>query len=172
MDEEIKNTSEDVYTDIDFEDEEKELKASEFINVPLKSIKIKEVEEGKMSQFFDEKEKLVGEKIIHKKSGKIIEIKYNDLGLKTSYSEKSKDKKLIKVIDYYENGSIKLTVDYKPDGSYKSLMYNIDGSRLSYVEKHPDGTADAIYYNADTKGGTLYVKLDKNKEPIEKRVEY
>ncbi len=171
---EEEQNSEDLYADIDFDEEDKddiELKDAKFIAETPKTVKKKENKEEKLSQFFNDEDKLIGEKIIQKKSGEIIEIKYDPLGHKEGVLYKNKDKFLKKAVDYYANGSIKMVTEYEKNGGYKSLMYNADGSRQSFVEKHPDGTADAVYYDADAKGTTMYMKLDKNKNLIEKRFE-
>ncbi len=169
MDDKIEKVSEDLYADTDFEDDE-ELNNSYFIGIEPKNIKIIEKKEEKTSQFYDGSNKLLAEKIIEKKSGKIIEIKYDPMGFKVSYIEKDKNKRLTKSIKYYENGQQKMVTDYGKNGDYKSLAFNVDGSRQSYVEKHKDGTADAIYYDADGKGNNVVVKMDSNKEVLEKRV--
>ncbi len=172
MNEEIKKTSEDALADIDFEDEkeEKELKDISFLKVDAKTCKLKEEDDSLVSEFYSNDEKLVGSKIIHKKSGHIIEITYNFIGGKETVSEYDKEKNLIKSVDYYENGQVKLSTEYGKNGSYKSMMYNVDGSRLSYVEKYIDGTADAIYFDADNKGTRVEVKMDKDKNVIEKKI--
>ena len=63
-----------------------------------------------------------------------------------------------------------MVTDFERDGSYKSTVYNVDGSRQQYVVKHKDGTADAIYYDADGKGTNVLIKFDANKEVIEKKI--
>lgn len=171
MGEEIKRTSEDNLTDIDFEDEEeKELKKSNFLKTDVKACKLKEDNDSLISEFYGNDEKLIGSKVIHKKSGHILEITYNFIGGKETVSEYDKNKKLIKAVDYYENGQIKLSTDYGPNGSYKSMMYNVDGSRVSFVDKHEDGTADAVYFDVDNKGAKLEVKMDANKNVIDKKI--
>ena len=172
MSDEIKKSSEDSLADIDFEDEneEKELKKSGFLKTVVKAFKLKEEEDSLISEFYGENDKLVGSKIIQKKSGHILEITYNLTGGKESISEYDKNKNLIKALDYYENGQVKLSTEYGPNGSYKSMMYNIDGSRLSFVEKYIDGTADAIYFDADNKGTRVEVKMDKDKNVIDKKI--
>lgn len=169
---EFEKNSEDEYAGVDFKDDgtDDELKAAEFIGVEPKSVKLQENETEKMSQFYSEDDKLLAEKIIDKKTGAITEIKYTALGKKESVTIRDKDKVIRKSTDYYEGGSLKLVTDYGRDGSYKSMMYNVDGSRQSYVEKHKDGTADAVYYDADGKGAKLLVKLDRNKEVLEKKL--
>lgn len=167
----IENNSEDFYTDIDFDEDENELKDSKFIGIEPDNIKIENNKDEKTSKFFNKEEKLLAEKIIEKKSGKIIEIKYNILGNKTSVTERDKEKKIKKLVEYYENGIQKLVVDYGKNGAYKSMAYNPDGSRASYVDKNEDGFAEAIYFDVDKEGSKLIVKLGPNKEVLEKRVE-
>ena len=50
------------------------------------------------------------------------------------------------------------------------MMYNVDGSRVSFVDKHEDGTADAVYFDVDNKGAKLEVKMDANKNVIDKKI--
>ena len=172
MNEDNKKNSEDIYLDIDFDEEQnnEELRKCKFVNAEIKSVKIKKDKESNMSEFYDTKDKLVAQKIIHKKTGHILEINYNSLGGKESVTEYDKNKILIKATDYYENGQIKLLTDYGPKGSYKSMMYNVDGSRLSFVEKFQDGTAQAIHYDVDNNGTKVMIKFDENKNVIEKGV--
>lgn len=171
---EKKNASdEDLYTGTDFKDDEddEELKSAEFVDSIPEEIKIETTATEKISKFFGENKKLLAEKIIEKKSGKIIEIKYNELGGKLLVTERDKTKKITKCTDYYENGALKMVTDYGVSGSYRSMLYNPDGSWQSLVIKHSDGTADATYYDADKRGTNLIVKLDANKNVIEKRTE-
>ena len=172
MKEEIKKTSEDILADIDFEDdkEENELKNIGFIKADVKAYELKKEEDSLISEFYNKDEKLVGSRVIQKKSGHILEITYNSIGGKETVSEYDKEKNLIKSVDYYENGQVKLSTEYGKNGSYKSMMYNADGSRLSFVEKYIDGTADAIYFDADNKGTRVEVKMDKDKNVIEKKI--
>ena len=172
MSENNEKTSEDIYLDIDFNEEQsnEELKKCKFVNAEVKSVKIKKDKELNMSEFYDTKDKLIAQKIIYKKTGHILEINYNSIGGKESVTEYDKNKILVKATDYYENGQIKLLTDYGPNGSYKSMMYNADGSRLSFVEKFQDGTAQAIYYDVDNSGTKVMMKFDENKNVIEKGV--
>ncbi|MCD8024693.1 MAG: hypothetical protein LUE64_04090 [Candidatus Gastranaerophilales bacterium] len=172
MDEEIKKTSEDLYADIDFDDENEDiLKDTRFIDVPPKDIKFEENKKEILSKFFGENDKLVGERIIEKKSGEITEIKYDDFGKKVSVVFRGKDKKVKKSIDYYESETVRQVTNYAPDGTFKAITYNIDGSKQNYLEKHEDGSADAVYFNVDGNGAKLIVKLDENRQVIEKHVE-
>ncbi len=169
-----KESSEDMYAACQFDDEssnDDELKSAEFIDVEPVDVKIEKTEKENISKFFGENKKLLAEKIIEKKSGKIIEIKYDELGGKKLVTERDKNKKITKCTDYYANGAIKMITDYGVGISYRSMMYNADGSWHSLVEKHEDGTADATYFDADKKGTNLIVKLDANKNVIEKRTE-
>ena len=172
MDDEIKKNSEDMYADTDFSDDDsdEELKNAEFIDITPKKIKLNDTKDEKQSMFYDENDKLVAERIIEKKSGKVIEIKYNSLGKKQLVMEKDKDKHLRKTIDYYEGGTVQMITDFEKEGSYKSVVFNVDGSRQQYVVKNKDGTADAIYYDADGKGTNVLIKFDENKNAIEKRI--
>ncbi len=163
---------EDSYAVLDFDDEDAdELRNSEFIEFEPKTTKLKETSAEKISEFYDENNKIIGTKIIEKKSGAITEIKYSAGGAKTSVIIRGKDKKILKNIEYYENGIVRLSTNYAKDSSYKSIAYNVDGSRKSYVVKHKDGTSDSVYYNADGKGGNLIVKMDAAKNVLEKRLE-
>ena len=96
MNEEIKKTSEDALADIDFEDEkeDKELKDISILKVDAKTCKLKEEDDSLVSEFYSNDEKLVGSKIIHKKSGHIIEITYNFIGGKEKVLEYKKKKKM------------------------------------------------------------------------------
>lgn len=173
MEEEIKKTSEDIYAATDFSDDETnedDLKNAEFIDITPKEIKLSDTKDEKLSRFYNDDDKLVAERIIEKKSGKIVEIKYNPLGQKELVMVRDKDKTLRKTTDYHANGVIQMVTDFERDGSYKSTVYNIDGSRQQYVVKHKDGTADAIYYDADGKGTNVLIKFDANKEVIEKKI--
>lgn len=171
---EDKKSDEDLYAGVDFDDDESvadELKNAEFVDAKPAEVKIEQTAKESTSKFFNEDKKLIAEKIIEKKSGKIIEIKYNELGGKLLVTEKDKNKKIVKCTDYYENGALKMITDYGVNKSYRSMMYNADGSWHSLVIKHEDGTADATYFDADKKGSNLIVKMDKDKNVIEKRIE-
>ena len=164
--------SEDLYTDIDFDDEDSdELRNTEFIDIEPSKIELKDSGKEKISKFYNENNDVIAAKVIEKKTGSVMEIKYNEAGKKASVNIKDKNKKLRKNTEYYENEMPRLMTDYALDGSYKSVLFNVDGSRQSYVIKHSDGTADAVYYNADGKGGNLIMKLDANKNVLEKRIE-
>ncbi len=172
MDDKINKSSEDLLADVDFEEdkEEQELKKSDFLKTNIETYKLKEEDDSLISEFYNKDKKLVGSKVIQKKSGHILEITYNLIGKRESVVEYDKNKTLIKATDYYENGQVKLVTDYGKNGSYKSMMYNVDGSRLSFVEKYADGTADAIYFDADNKGTRVEIKMDKDKNVIEKKI--
>lgn len=171
MDNEKENYNEDKLIDFDFDDEDKEeLLDSKFIAEAPVETKFKKTKEEKISQFYDKNKKMLAEKIIETKTGDIIEIKYRESGIKESYVKKDKKKRIKKAIDYYENGVKRLSTDYEANGSYKSSLYEPDGTLKSFVNKHADGTSDSIYYNIDNKGTKLLVKMDANKEVIEKKV--
>lgn len=164
--------SEDLYADIDFDDEDgEELRNSEFIDIEPAKVELKDSGKEKISKFYDENNNMIAAKVIEKKSGSIMEIKYGAPGKKSSVTLRDKNKKIRKNTEYYENEIPRLTTDYALDGSYKSVKFNVDGSRQSYVIKHSDGTADCVYYNADGKGGNLIVKMDAAKNVIEKKLE-
>ena len=179
MEDEIKKSLEDGYMDIDFEDDEDSNKSKsedfveEAIFVDMTPVKEKSLEtsEEKKSQVFNKDNKLLSEKIIEKKSGNYTEIKYGILGQVVSVKEYTKKKKIKKSTEYFENGQIDLVTDYGPMGSYRSMKYGIDGASISYVEKHTDGTSDAYYYDVDKNGSTLHVKMNRQKEVIEKKIE-
>ena len=172
MSEEEKKYSEDALEGVEFDDEYDELKNAEFVSEKPASVKLRNSKDEIASQFLDENQNVIGEKIIEKKTGDVIEIKFFQNGKKESYIRRDKQKRIRKAVDYYENGIMKLATEYGPDGvSYKSMKYDPDGTRVSYVDKHKDGTADAIHFDFDGKGSNLIVKMDANKEVIEKRVE-
>ena len=78
--------------------------------------------------------------------------------------EKDKDKHLRKTIDYYEGGTVQMITDFEKDGSYKSVVFNVDGSRQQYVVKNKDGTADELYYVVDGKSTKDFIKCEENKK--------
>ncbi|MDO5438056.1 MAG: hypothetical protein Q4F80_07665 [bacterium] len=57
MDNELEKTSEDILADIDFDEEDKELKNSEFISIEPREIKVQEKDGQKFSQFYGEDNK-------------------------------------------------------------------------------------------------------------------
>ena len=170
MNKEENNVEENGLAGVDIDDENDSLQDAEFVDCEVKSAKTVDLEKETVTQFFDENNKVVGEKVIEKKTGSVMEIKYGAEGQKKSIMIRDKKKRLRRAVDYHENGVQRLVTDYETNGAYKSTLYNPDGTRVSYVVKHNDKTADAIYYNADGKGNNLVLKLDKNKEVIEKKI--
>lgn len=169
--EEEKKISEDEYAGTDFSDDDSELRNSEFIDAEPAKIEVKDSGNEKISKFFDENNNMIAAKLIEKKSGTIVEIKYGTMGRKSSVVVRDKNKRIRKNTEYYENEAPRLMTDYGTDGSYKSVMFNVDGSRQSFVVRHKDGTSEAVYYDADGKGSNLVVKMDAAKNVIEKRID-
>lgn len=170
MDENLEKISEDLYTDIDFEDDEQISKA-EVDSVIDEIENLIEDKQNKVTVIYSDDNTTLEKKIIEKKTGEIVEITYDLLGQKQTITKKDKDRKIRKFVEYYANGVLKESTEYETDGSYKLLSYNADGSWLTSIVKHSDGTSDVIYFDADKKGTNFIVKLDKNKEVIEKRFE-
>lgn len=165
--------SEDLYTDVDFEDDESKESKKTPENIDIED----EIEEllsdvgNKVTEFYSEDKSVLEKKIVEKKSGETVEITYTLFGKKQTVTKKDKNNKIRKFVEYHINGVLKEMTEYGLDGSYKMLTYNIDGSWLTNITKHSDGTSDAIYYDADKNGTNLIVKMDKNKKVIEKRFE-
>ncbi len=172
-DEEIKKISEDMYAAVDFDEDTEnvdESKGAEFDDIEPVKFDISPDEILNRLPVFSDDNKLVSEKIIVKASGHTLEIKYDFLGQKESVREFDKNGLLVKATDYYANGQPKQTSDYGKNGAYKTLSFNIDGSRISFAQKYEDGLADAICYDVDKKGSKLAIKFDKDKNVLEQKL--